>query len=407
MKKKTYALKYMLYPTVKQRQLLDQAFGCARFIFNWGLDKKIEAYKKDKTKLSYFDLAKQLTQLKKQEEYKWLNDVANVVLQQSLRNLETAFSNFFSNQSFGYPNFKSKAHSKKVAKYIENVCFDFVLNRIQIPRVGKVRFAPNRVFDPTKDFPKTLTVSRDSCGTYWCTIVIQSNEVCPPKAKVDKSKAIGIDMGLKNLITCSDGSTVDNQHFNKKQALKLAHLQRALQRKKVGSNRREQARIRLAKCYRHIRNQREDYLHKLTTSLVRDYDVLCIENLNVKGMMQNHHLAGAIGEMGWFEFKRQLQYKCEWNGKHLVEVDRFFPSSKTCGECGYKNETLQLSERTWRCPNCKTVLDRDINAANNILREGFSILESPSVSGDKDVEGKDNSLPMKRQYSKPCCTQKG
>ena len=359
------AYKYKLKPTMKQQQMLLQHFGCARFIYNWGLDLKIKVYKNDKTSLSYVDLAKQLTLLKKQNEYKWLNDVSINVLQQSLRCLDTAYKNFFRVKK-GFPKFKSKHNNKGCCKFINNVHFDFEEWKVKILKVGWVKLCKNKEFDLSQCKLDTLTVSKDKCGTYWATIVVDDGKSSPPKTKVEKATSVGIDLGIKDFAILSNGTKFANPKYYEKRQRKLRRLQQRLSKKTKGSKNRYRAKLRLATCSRHIANCRSDYLQKLSTYLVRTYNTICVEDLNVEDMLKNHNLAKSISSASWGEFRQMLTYKCEWYGKNLLIIDRFEPSSKTCNNCGYVYKELTLSERAWKCPVCGEALDRDVNAAKNI-----------------------------------------
>jgi putative transposase len=359
------AYKYKLKPTLKQQQMLLQHFGCARFIYNWGLDLKIKAYQKDKSFLSYVDLAKQLTLLKKQNEYKWLNEVSINVLQQSLRCLDTAYKNFFRVKK-GFPKFKSKHGSKDCCKFINGVYFDFNKRKVKIPKVGWAKICKNKKFDLSQCKLGTLTVSKDKCGTYWATILVDDGKPSPPKAKVEKATSVGIDLGIKDFAILSDGSKFANPKYYEKRQCKLRRLQQRLSKKTKGSKNRDRAKLRLATCSSRIANCRSDYLQRLSTYLVQTYDTICIEDLNVEGMLKNHNLAKSISSASWSEFRQMLTYKCEWYGKNLFIIDRFEPSSKTCNNCGYVYKELTLSERAWKCPICGEVLDRDMNAAKNV-----------------------------------------
>ena len=359
------AYKYKLKPTMKQQQLLLRHFGCARFVYNWGLDLKIKAYQNDNSSLSYVDLAKQLTLLKKQNEYKWLNDVTNESLQQSLRCLDTAYKNFFRTKK-GFPMFKSKHNNKDCCKFIQNVQFDFKEWQVKIPKVGWVKICRNKEFDLSQCKIGTLTVCKDKCGTYWITILVDDGNPSPPKAKVEKATSVGVDLGIKDFVILSDGIKFANPKYYEKRQCKLRRLQQRLSKKNKGGMNRDKAKIRLAACSRRIANCRTDYLQKLSTYLVQNYDTICIEDLNVEGMLQNRNLAKSISSASWSEFRRMLTYKCEWYGKNLLVIGRFEPSSKTCNNCGYIYKELTLSERSWKCSVCGEVLDRDINAARNI-----------------------------------------
>ena len=401
------AYKYKMKPTVGQRQKLSRFFGCVRFIYNWGLDRKIKAYTESKNTLTYFQLAKELTFLKKEEEHKWLADCANESLQQSLRCLDNAYTNFFRNKK-GFPKFKAKKCSKDVCKFINGVRFDFVKWRVKVPKVGWIRLCPNREFDQSVCKTGTLTVSRDRCGDYWCVVVVEDGQPSVSKAKIREETSVGIDLGIKDYAVLSDGTKYGNPKFLEKGQSRLALLQKRFARTQKGSNRHEAMRVKVARQYRRIANRRSDFLHKLTSDLLRRFDTICLEDLNVEGMMRNHNLARSIQSAAWSEFVRQLTYKAEWHGKNLVFIGRFEPSSQICHVCGYRSKDVKdLSVREWVCPECGTRHDRDVNAARNILRFGLHpqalvAIENkvPSGSGIKDGEGNDISHPVKRQYSK-------
>lgn len=359
------AYTYKIKPTVKQQHQLLQAFGCARFIYNWGLDIKTKAWTNEHKSVSYFELAHELTQLKQTEEHKWLKNVPNVCLQQSLRCLDNAYTQFFKAKK-GFPNFKSKKHSKDVAKYVEAVHFDFENWKVKIPKCGWVKLCHNKAFDLSACKIGTLTVSRDKCGEYWCSIVVETAEQIKPKTKVSESTAVGIDLGIKDYAILSDGTKYGNPKFYERSQRRLKLLQQRFARTKKGSNRHEIMRLKVAKQYRKITNSRIDFLHKLSTDVVNRFDTICLENLNVDGMLKNHNLAKSIQSASWSEFVRQIKYKSEWYGKNVIFIGRFEPSSKTCSNCGYVNSNLKLSDRGWVCPVCGEYHDRDVNAAMNI-----------------------------------------
>ena len=364
------AYKYKLLPDKHQEELLIKFFGCCRYIYNWGLNRKTSAYKENGIKVGYNELAKELTALKKTEEYKWLRECSIESLQQSLRCLDNAFTAFF-RKNGKYPKLKSKKHSKDVAKFIQSVHFDFNSWVVRLPKLGNVKLCENRVFDQSKCKQGTCTVSRDHCGTYWCTITVDDLQPKVARTKPLKETAVGIDLGIKDYAILSDGTKFTNpKHFEKMQR-KLAWLQRDFARTAKDSKNHEKMRIKVAKCYRAISNQRNDFLHKLSTYLIRNYDTICLEDLNVKGMKQNHHLARAIQGAAWGEFVRQLEYKSEWYGKNVLFIGRFEPSSKLCHKCGYINMDLKLSDREWICPVCGEHHDRDVNAAINIREIAF------------------------------------
>lgn len=359
------AYKYKIKPTVKQQKQLNKIFGCARFIYNWGLDKKTKAWTNEHKTVSYFELAKELTQLKSDDEYKWLKEVPNESLQQSLRNLDNAYTQFFKAKK-GFPKFKSRKYSKDVAKFIAAVHFDFDSWKVKIPKCGWVKLCENKTFDLSTCKLGALTVSKDRCGEYWCTIVVDDGTSQKAKTKVSDDTSVGIDLGIKDYAILSDGTKYGNPKFLEKGQQHLKLLQQRFARCQKGSKRREVMRVKVARCHRKIANRRLDFLHKLTTDIIRRFDTICLENLNVEGMLKNHHLANSIQSAAWSEFVRQLKYKSEWNGKNVIFIGRFEPSSKTCSSCGYVNRNLKLSDREWTCPQCGAHLDRDVNAARNI-----------------------------------------
>ena len=360
---KIRAYKYKLNPTFKQQECINKAFGCCRFIYNWGLDKKIQSYKQEKKTIGYVELAHELTKLKNDGEHEWLKEVNNTSLQQSLRNLDAAFVRFFREKK-GFPKFKSKKKNIESAKYISGVHFDFDNWKVKIPKIGWVKLCKNKTFDLSVKYG-TLTVSKDKCGDYWCSIVVYDVEE-KPKIKVSIHNSVGIDLGIKDYAILSDGTKYGNPKYLEKGQKRLKRLQQRFARTQKKSNRHEALRLKVARCHRDIANRRNNFLHKLSTWLVKYYDTICLEDLNVEGMMKNHHLSNSIQSAAWSEFVRQLKYKCEWNGKNIIFIGRFEPSSKTCSKCGYINRDLTLSDREWTCPQCGEHHDRDVNAAKNI-----------------------------------------
>lgn len=357
--------KYKIKPTVKQQQQLNKTFGCCRFIYNWGLDQKVQTYKQTQKAIGYVELAHQLTTLKHTQGNDFLNEVAVESLQQSLRNLDAAFVRFFREKK-GFPKFKSKKKSKESAKFIKCVKFDFDKWKVKIPKCSWVKLCKNKTFDLSKCKIGTLTVSKDHCGDYWCSIVVEDFREKPVKTKQVGLNPVGIDLGIKDYAILSDGTKYGNPKFLQKGQKKLAHLNKRLSRTKNGSNRHETMRLKIARLHRSIADRRSDFLHKLSTDIVNRFDTICLENLNVEGMLKNRHLANSIQSVAWSEFVRQLTYKSDNAGKHIVFIGRFEPSSKTCSKCGYINGELTLSDRKWTCPQCGEVHDRDINAAINI-----------------------------------------
>jgi putative transposase len=361
------------------------------------LNRQIEAYQKDKTRLGCVDLCKEMTQLKKQEEFKWLNDVTSESLQQSIRNMDSAFTRFFREKK-GFPKFKSK-FGKQSCKFINCVVIDFYKGKIRLPRIGWVNVFIDRKFDGEKG---TVTVSKNKAGKYFVTLVIKDNKELPQKLQIVESEAIGIDVGLKHFATLSTGDKIDNPKYYQNGEARLKVLQRRLSKKQKGSNRHKEAKIRLAKAHYKIVCKRSDFLHKLTSKIIRENQTIVIEDLNVKGMMQNHKLAKGIQSVAWYEFFRQLKYKANWQGKNVLTIGRFEPSSKMCPVCGTINQDLKLSDRDWTCMNCGTMHDRDIAAAINIKQFGLQKqnligsgeaipvedVESPTLVGAKKRQGK-------------------
>ena len=360
---KARAYKYKMKPTFKQQECINKAFGCCRFIYNWGLDKKVQSYKQEKKTIGYVELAHELTKLKNDGEHEWLKEVNNTSLQQSLRNLDAAFVRFFREKK-GFPKFKSKKKNIESAKYISGVHFDFDNWKVKIPKIGWVKLCNNKAFDLSMKYG-TLTVSKDKCGGYWCSIVVYDVEE-KPKTKVSTDNSVGIDLGIKDYAILSDGTKYGNPKFLEKGQKRLKTLQQRFARTQKKSNRHEALRLKVAKCHRDIANRRSDFLHKLSTLLIKYYDTICLEDLNVEGMMKNKHLSNSIQSAAWSEFVRQLKYKSDWYGKNVIFIGRFEPSSKTCSKCGYVKSDLQLNDREWVCPKCGEKHDRDVNAAINI-----------------------------------------
>lgn len=355
------AIKYELKPTKSQVQKLNQVFGNCRFVYNWALDKKIKAYQEEDRKLSCFDLMKELTQLKKKEEYAWLNLAGSQQLQQSISNLDNAFTNFFKAKK-GFPKFKSK-HKKNSFRIPQAVKVDFKTYKFFVPKIGWIKYYKDKSINGTIKF---ATVSKTPTGRYFVSITYETN-----KEQKYGIGAVGVDLGVKHLAITSDGKIFENQKYLKQNLKKLRIEQRSMQRKfkkgaKEQSNNFKKQRLRVAKMYEKISNQRKDLLHKITTKLATQYETVCIEDLNVSGMVKNHNLALAISDCGWGMFRQFLEYKV----KDLRVIGRFEPSSQICNICGDRNKDLKLSDRNWVCSNGHE-LDRDHNAALNIKKFGL------------------------------------
>lgn len=362
---------FQLNPTHEQIISINNHLGCSRFIYNWGLNEKSKAYKDNQSKLSCFDLAKLLTGLKQQTEFDWLRDVQTQSLQMSLRNLDNAYTSFFNKRS-KFPKFKSKKDSHQSYQYPQNVKIKD--NLVYLPKVGWVSYYKSREIIGKI---KTVTVSKTPTDKYFVSILCDNSQPVPRKQPVIKSTTIGIDLGIKYFAVTSDGEVFENQkHFLKLQK-RLRVEQRKLSRRfKKGaveqSKNYQKQRLVVAKLHEKITNQRLDNLHKISTYLVNKYDAICIEDLNVSGMLSNPKLSKHIQDCGWRTFRRLLELKCQEKGKNLIVIGRFEPSSKRCNTCGHINQ-ISLSDRTFNCSNCNTLIERDLNAARNIKDYGLGV----------------------------------
>lgn len=355
------SIKYELKPNKAEQQMLNKTFGCTRFVYNWALDKKVKAYTSDKTKLSCFDLMKELTVLKQDESFSWLKEVGAQQLQQSLSNLDNAFTNFFKAKK-GFPNFKSK-HNKQSFRIPQNIKINYANYTFCIPKIGFVKFYKDKHINGV---PKFATVSKTPTNRYFVSITFETNEI--RKTGIGD---VGIDLGIKTFAVTSDGQVFENQKYLKSNLAKLRVEQRKMSRKfkkgsKIQSNNYQKQKLVVAKLHEKISNQRNDFLHKVTSELASTYHTVCIEDLNVKGMVKNHKLALAISDCGWGQFRTLSQYKVA----DLRIIGRFEPSSQICSICGDRNKELKLSQRTWICANGHN-LDRDLNAAQNIKNFGL------------------------------------
>ena len=361
------AYKYRLYPSKQQEVLLAKHFGCCRFIYNYALDKKVKAFQKDKTNLSRFDIQADLPKMKKSEEYKWLSEVNSLSLQAALANLDSAFVKFFREKK-GFPNFKSKKASKQSFSIPQNTRVDFENGRIFIPKFkGGIKTKFHRTFE---GIVKSSTISRTATGKYFVSILVEVNEPDVPMKPICDNKTVGIDLGIKTFAVLSDGTEIPNPKHLKQSLDKIKKLQRSLSHKNKGSKNRDKARRKLALAHEQVTNRRNDFLHKVTSYLVNNYDTICLENLNVKGMVKNHHLAQALEDIAIGTFNTLLEYKAKERGVNILRIGRFEPSSKMC-TCGYINHNLTLAMREWICPKCSSIHDRDLLAANNIKRFAF------------------------------------
>lgn len=357
------AFKYRIYPTKEQEVLLAKHFGTKRFVWNYFLNQRKEAYLTNKKTLTYNANAVELTKLKKQEGFAWLKEVNSQTAQAALMDLDVAYHRFF-NKIAEFPQFKSKQdrQSFRVPQYTY-----YADEKLDIPKFKQ----PIKV---REDRPLTgeilfSTVSKSTTGKYYVSITCET-EHTPHK---EATKQVGIDLGIKELAICSNGTHYPNAKTTKKYAKKLTYEQRQLSRKEKGSKNRNRQRHKVAMVHEKIANVRQNHIHKITTQLVRENQTICVEDLAVANMAKNHKLSKSIFDCAWGEFLRQLDYKSNWNNRNLVQIDRFFPSSKTCNKCKYIKHDLSLEDREWICQNCGAELDRDINAAENILEQGLII----------------------------------
>lgn len=334
---------------------MEQHFGACRLVWNLALEAKKRAWESN-VNLSRFGLEKQLLELKK--NYGWLYDTNAQSLQSVLRHLDNAYKNFFNKG--GFPRFKNK-HSKQSFSCPQAVTVSDKF--IRLPKIGGVEIKLSRLFEGVI---KTVTISKEPTGKYYASILVDNKKELPAKSAISEKTMVGVDLGLKEFCILSDDTSVSNPKFYKDGLARLKCLQRRLSRKKKGSNRRKKAKHKVALQHEKIRFQRNDFLHKTSSAIAKQYDSICVENLAVKNMVKNRRLSQSISDAGWGEFLRQLKYKCEWGGKNFLEAPRFFASSKTCSNCGYINEMLTLADREWLCASCETLHNRDVNAARNI-----------------------------------------
>ncbi|GGY13532.1 RNA-guided endonuclease InsQ/TnpB family protein [Streptomyces djakartensis] len=362
------AFKYRFYPTDAQAAELSRTFGCVRKVYNMALAARTEAWARQE-RVNYNQTSAMLTAWKKTEELAYLNEVSCVPLQQALRHLQSAFANFFAKRA-RYPRFKVKKKSRASVEYTSSA-FRF---RGGLLTLAKMADPLNIVWSrplPEGVVPSTVTVSRDSAGRWFVSLLCEDPSIKP---LVAAGTAVGIDVGLDHLLTLSTGEKVANPRHERRDRVRLARAQRELSRKARGdgANRRK-ARAKVAKIHARITDRRRDVLHKLTTRLVRENQTLVIEDLTVRTMVKNRSLARAISDAAWAEFRSMLEYKASWYGREVVAVDRFFPSSKLCSHCGTLQPEMPLSVRMWTCESCGTAHDRDVNAANNLLAAGLAV----------------------------------
>ena len=374
------AIKIRLYPNKTQEQTLNKVLGCYRFVYNQMLAQKQNAYKRDKTNLNVTDLSKWFHgTLLKDEQYSWLKEQNTKVMKQAIRQMDGAYRNFFK-QHNGFPKFKSKKDKQSALFPYEAISKHntFETRHISLTTPLKnIKFrCSDLYFSRLQKYNKNIrsaTLSKTKSGNFFLSILIEMEDTELKKFE-HTNEQVGIDLGVKDFVITSDGEVFENKHFFKKKEKQLKKLQRQLSKKVKGYNNRKKAQVRIAKLFERITNKKDAYIHYVTNELLTYFDTIFMEDLNVQGMLKNHHLAKAIQEVGFYKFKETLVNKALMNGKQVVFIDRFYPSSKTCSVCGYKKRDLRLSDREWICPNCGMKHDRDINAAMNILLEGQRML---------------------------------
>lgn len=358
------AFKYRIYPNKSQKELLSKTFGCIRVIWNANVES-FNSYDKDNK-----PKPKIITKSDLVIDRPWLNEVSAAAIQQKVRDFQETSKQFFSKtrkKKINRPSFKKKSGNQSYR--LPNQKFSINGNKIRLEKIGWVKMSVDRII-PDNSKILSCTISKNCCNQYFVSVSVDTVIYHKPKT----GKSVGVDLGLKSFATLSDNIVIDNIKFFREKQSEIIKIQKHLSRKKKGSNRYKKNKFRIAGLHNKIANKRNDFLHNVTTLLVNNYDVICIEDLNVSGMLSNHKLAKAISDTSFSMFRSMLEYKCNWYGKELVVIDRFFPSSKTCSKCGWKKEDLTLSNRVFKCENCGIEIDRDLNAAINIERVGVDIL---------------------------------
>ena len=372
------AIKIRLYPNKNQATMFNKLLGCYRVVYNQCLARKIESYKNDGKSENLSTLGQFVHhELLKNDNFIWLREQNTKVLKQAVKDMLTAYKNFFE-QHTGYPKFKSKHDNKQSCRFELGAISkrnDYTTYHLSLANIKNVKFRCNekyaRYLQKHHGNIRQATLTRLPCGEYYLSILVDGDLTHKVK---ETDAVVGIDLGIKDFVITSNGEVFRNLHLKKSESKKIKRLQHQLSKKQKGSSNRNKARIRLAKLYKKINDRKQYYLHSVSNSLIDENQVICMEDLNVKGMIKNHNLAESIQEMNFGEFRRILEYKAQWYNRKIVFVDRFYPSSKTCHNCRYINKNLTLKDRQWICPQCGEVIERDYNAALNILDEGLRII---------------------------------
>ena len=383
------AFKYRFYPTLVQESLLRRTMGCVRLVYNKALATRTEAWYQRQERVDYAQTSSMLTSWKQDEELEFLNEVSCVPLQQGLRHLQKAFGNFWAGRA-KYPNFKKK-HQGGSAEFTKSA-FRWKDGQVFLAKCTEA--LPIRWSRPIPEgcTPSTITVKLDASGRWFASLLVDTNIAQLPKS----DKSIGLDVGITSLIVTSNGDKIANPKHFQRLRRKLKRVHKAQSRKQKGSSNRQKARMQVARVHAQITDARKDFLHKLTTQLVRENQTIVVEDLAIKNMVKNHKLALSISDASWGELIRQLAYKCQWYGRELIKIDRWFPSSKRCGNCGHIVDKMPLNIREWKCPKCGINHDRDINAAHNILAAGLAV----SVCGANVRPDRDSSKGQLRETRK-------
>ena len=370
--------KYRIYPTEQQRILLAQMFGSSRYVYNWGLDRCIKAREAGEKKPSYFDLTKELTQLKKQPETIWLAQTPSMVLYFALKNLDAAYQKFFKEKK-GFPKFKSKHDNNKSIGSAEGTKVFFDKNLVQFSFLGKIKATLHRSFEGVC---KTSVISQTPTGKYYISITVENKNYCTvPKKEVTPDTSVGIDTGIKTYAVLSDSTEYENPKHLRTALRRLKRLQRAVSRKKKGSENRKKAVTKLAFAHEKVAFRRKDFASNLSRKIVNNFDTVIVEDLNIAGMVKNRRLAFSITDLGLGMFYNMLKYKIEDKGGTFIKIGRFEPSSKTCSNCGYVYSELKLVQRHWTCNGCGVTHDRDLNAAINIKKIGLDAKRTENRHG--------------------------